>query len=200
MGLIKCKECGKEISDQAAACPHCGAKPSIDTSRISALFVSAAILLFVIIILSQCNTSSVPAAAGKKIDSAPLAVTPHPAPPLPTENEKKARASVDKIKDDVFCLTMGKILRKKGKQDKDYLQAIYQRAMDRENVTDPMFVGIEAHAPVIGMNVCALLAALGRPDRSNHSKGAFGDHYQLIYENPKRYVYVENWVVTSWQD
>ena len=25
MSLIKCKECGKEISDLAANCPHCGA-------------------------------------------------------------------------------------------------------------------------------------------------------------------------------
>ena len=24
MALIKCIECGKEISDQATACPHCG--------------------------------------------------------------------------------------------------------------------------------------------------------------------------------
>ena len=24
MSLIKCKECGKEISDQASSCPHCG--------------------------------------------------------------------------------------------------------------------------------------------------------------------------------
>ena len=24
MALIYCKECGKQISDQAAACPHCG--------------------------------------------------------------------------------------------------------------------------------------------------------------------------------
>lgn len=24
MSLIKCKECGKEISDQAYTCPHCG--------------------------------------------------------------------------------------------------------------------------------------------------------------------------------
>lgn len=27
MALIKCKECGKEISTDAKACPHCGAKP-----------------------------------------------------------------------------------------------------------------------------------------------------------------------------
>ena len=24
MALIKCPECGKEISDKAGACPHCG--------------------------------------------------------------------------------------------------------------------------------------------------------------------------------
>lgn len=27
MALIKCRECGKEISSDAKACPHCGAKP-----------------------------------------------------------------------------------------------------------------------------------------------------------------------------
>ena len=26
MSLIKCKECGKEISDQAITCPNCGAR------------------------------------------------------------------------------------------------------------------------------------------------------------------------------
>ena len=24
MSLIKCRECGKEISDKAKSCPHCG--------------------------------------------------------------------------------------------------------------------------------------------------------------------------------
>lgn len=27
MALVKCRECGKDISTQAKACPHCGAKP-----------------------------------------------------------------------------------------------------------------------------------------------------------------------------
>lgn len=27
MALVTCKECGKEISNKADACPHCGAKP-----------------------------------------------------------------------------------------------------------------------------------------------------------------------------
>lgn len=29
MPLINCTECGKEISDQAAACPHCGKPMSV---------------------------------------------------------------------------------------------------------------------------------------------------------------------------
>ncbi|MDE6871152.1 MAG: TM2 domain-containing protein [Bacteroidales bacterium] len=31
MALIKCKDCGMDISDAAAACPHCGAPVSRDT-------------------------------------------------------------------------------------------------------------------------------------------------------------------------
>lgn len=32
MALTACRECGKQISDMAAACPHCGA-PTIATAR-----------------------------------------------------------------------------------------------------------------------------------------------------------------------
>jgi hypothetical protein len=28
MALIKCSECGKEVSDKATACPNCGAPPA----------------------------------------------------------------------------------------------------------------------------------------------------------------------------
>jgi predicted RNA-binding Zn-ribbon protein involved in translation (DUF1610 family) len=36
MSLLKCQECGKEISDQAASCPNCGAPTKhgrIETKR-----------------------------------------------------------------------------------------------------------------------------------------------------------------------
>lgn len=35
MALIKCHECGKEISDLAKTCPHCGAptNPTADTMQ-----------------------------------------------------------------------------------------------------------------------------------------------------------------------
>ena len=30
MGLIKCKECGGEVSAKAASCPHCGAPVKVE--------------------------------------------------------------------------------------------------------------------------------------------------------------------------
>ena len=30
MALIKCKECGREISDKASVCPHCGCPVELD--------------------------------------------------------------------------------------------------------------------------------------------------------------------------
>jgi DNA-directed RNA polymerase subunit RPC12/RpoP len=32
MALIKCSECGKDVSDKAASCPHCGA-PLLPAAR-----------------------------------------------------------------------------------------------------------------------------------------------------------------------
>ena len=33
MALIKCSECGKQISDKAKKCPHCGANNKIQSRR-----------------------------------------------------------------------------------------------------------------------------------------------------------------------
>lgn len=33
MALIECSECGKEVSDKAAACPHCGAPINIEEAQ-----------------------------------------------------------------------------------------------------------------------------------------------------------------------
>ena len=44
MALIKCPECGKEISDKAKACPNC--VYPLDSKRISGAYCSAFILPF----------------------------------------------------------------------------------------------------------------------------------------------------------
>jgi hypothetical protein len=44
MALVKCKECSKEISSEAKACPHCGAKPPKPTSRLAVLLIGIAMI------------------------------------------------------------------------------------------------------------------------------------------------------------
>lgn len=43
MSLIKCKECGKEISSEAEVCPHCGKK--IDEGNMFSKLVGILVIL-----------------------------------------------------------------------------------------------------------------------------------------------------------
>lgn len=50
MALKKCKECGKEISDSAKACPHCGAKST--ATKIQELGCAMTLLpIFIVLLL-----------------------------------------------------------------------------------------------------------------------------------------------------
>lgn len=57
MALIKCRECGKEVSTDAKACPHCGAKPPY---RPSLAFVLIAGLLVVFGIKASIESGRAP--------------------------------------------------------------------------------------------------------------------------------------------
>jgi RNA polymerase subunit RPABC4/transcription elongation factor Spt4 len=49
MALMKCHECGSEVSSEAKTCPKCGAKPKTTSNKISAIFgliVILAVVLF----------------------------------------------------------------------------------------------------------------------------------------------------------
>ena len=59
MAMIKCKECGKEISDQAAACPHCGAKP-YKSSGCLAVFVTGTVLIAIFSLIPGTPKSPAP--------------------------------------------------------------------------------------------------------------------------------------------
>lgn len=50
MALVKCKECGKEISKEAAACPQCGAKRKAGFGKKMLIGLG---VLFVLIFLAQ---------------------------------------------------------------------------------------------------------------------------------------------------
>lgn len=50
MAMVKCKECGKEVSTQAQKCPHCGVtKPAIKGRVITGKEIAGAIIVFLII-------------------------------------------------------------------------------------------------------------------------------------------------------
>jgi hypothetical protein len=80
MALRACKECGKQISTKAAACPNCGAKPPQTTSCQSCGCLAGIILLSVIIIgnvTSRIASNQNPALLASNRESANVpAVTP----------------------------------------------------------------------------------------------------------------------------
>lgn len=58
MAMIKCKECGKKISDSADKCPHCGAVTDTGCSAVVWLFAIFAILVlgaFIVGFIKSCS-------------------------------------------------------------------------------------------------------------------------------------------------
>lgn len=51
MALVPCRECGKEVSDQAESCPYCGIKTPSAKRRKIKLAIRALILILVLSIL-----------------------------------------------------------------------------------------------------------------------------------------------------
>lgn len=97
MAMTKCKECGKEISTKAAACPACGAK-IVRTSGCAMVAAVAVGGVFLIVMLSQCvrpsdtrsadtpPTAAVPQRTGQELD-----VMLAEAAKLPTEGGQRAK-------------------------------------------------------------------------------------------------------------
>lgn len=62
MALVACRECGKEISKKADACPHCGFKQKRTSllTWIVTIFVGVPVLISVIIAAGQSGATSGP--------------------------------------------------------------------------------------------------------------------------------------------
>ena len=48
MALIQCRECGKEVSDQAETCPNCGIKTPSKEKRKKKLIITAVTTVFIV--------------------------------------------------------------------------------------------------------------------------------------------------------
>lgn len=79
MAMIKCKECGAQISTKAEACPQCGAKPK-KTSGCAIVVLGFILLLVFGAIVGQCSapsTSTTATSASSTSVSSEPATPPH---------------------------------------------------------------------------------------------------------------------------
>jgi uncharacterized OB-fold protein len=60
MALIKCHECGGQVSDQAGACPHCGAKPKPKTTASTKIWATVFAAVVAIAVFSPKREASIP--------------------------------------------------------------------------------------------------------------------------------------------
>jgi hypothetical protein len=65
MGMIKCKECGAEISTKADACPKCGAK-QVRTSGCAKIVLVAIGLFVFLVVVGQLGRNGSPSATQKE--------------------------------------------------------------------------------------------------------------------------------------
>ena len=117
-----------------------------------------------------------------------------------TLDDIKADQKVGAIDSAEFCFKLGPAIRRPIGKDETYRAAMLRRAERREGLTGAMQGAINVREPILGMNLCAVMAAFGRPSRANRTTTHRGEHWQLIYERPKRYIYLDNDMVTGWQD
>lgn len=75
MALIKCKECGKEISKKAKSCPHCGAQTPKPTSAVTWL-----VLILIIGAVFSSIMDDTPAPPANKAAPPAKAAKPTPTP------------------------------------------------------------------------------------------------------------------------
>lgn len=58
MSLIKCHECGKEISDEAKTCPHCGVKPKTGMGAGKAVLLTFFILIVISMVMGKISSEN----------------------------------------------------------------------------------------------------------------------------------------------
>lgn len=117
-----------------------------------------------------------------------------------TADDIKADKKVAALESGTFCFKLGPAVRQSIGKDEAYRAAMLRRAERSEGMTGAMQGAINVREPILGMNLCAVLAAFGRPSRANRTTTRHGVHWQIVYDRPKRYIYLDNDKVTGWQE
>jgi len=120
------------------------------------------------------------------------------------ERERKSvdtatRTKVAEINVKEFCTVYGDTMRDKVTSgNTPYSIAMLERAINDFGCKAGFIDDVANRRISLGMSTCEVVAAWGQPNRSNRSVGSFGVHHQLVYSSA--YVYLEEGIVTSWQD
>lgn len=117
-----------------------------------------------------------------------------------TSEDTKAEKRVSALDSAAFCFKLGPAIRLPIGKDEAYRAAMLRRAERNEGLTGKMLGAINVREPVLGMNLCSVMAAFGKPTRASRTTTRHGEHWQLVYEHPKRYVYLDDGHVVAWQD
>jgi hypothetical protein len=117
----------------------------------------------------------------------------------PTDSEKSSMTTrAKKMNHWDRCVEVGRVLRQTNATPRQqyWADAVIAAAQVRAN--DHGY--IREGRVRIGMNECAVFAALGKPDAANSTHTAQGRSTQLVYREKRMYIYTEKGVVQSWQD
>lgn len=97
-----------------------------------------------------------------------------------------------------ICLAVGRVLRCSN-VEAEAKDVILFKATRDFGVEKRDYANITSRRPGIGMNSCSVIAALGHPEKVNRTVSSRGVKQQLVYGSGK-YVYLDDDVVTAWQD
>ncbi|WP_143541550.1 hypothetical protein [Rhodoferax fermentans] len=196
MALIKCKECGSEISSEAKARPKCGAIPPKPTSRFTIFFgglfaITVAMMVF------------------KPGDTPPQPITQVSASPVQSKTARHPECAgnaepeqCDKLRDEMANETPAqKKERLKKIADAEAIEAKAQKvaALEAKKEERAEKARKRKEGVTIGMSKQdALDSSWGRPNKVNRTTNAYGTHEQWVYDGG--YLYFEGDTLTSIQN
>ena len=119
MALVKCKECGKEVSTKADACPNCGAKVKKPTGCGTLIVVTLVGVLVLVIAFGGSDKGTSPTTAA--------APAPSPVPVKPPNTEEQAAAAAAKAAADA----------KRKKEEETFVKAQIGAKVLKQAMRDP---------------------------------------------------------------
>lgn len=99
MALVKCKECGNEVSTKAKRCPRCGAKVPKGIGVFGILMMVLVVWVFFVIGRNASSTSEKPTPPANKPSTSAASTDTKPSPQPPVVENSAWDGSVAQVKD-----------------------------------------------------------------------------------------------------